>query len=125
MAGPESPDLRFLEDVVTAHDFIRAFAGQNNFETAVSNQFGEETRVRSRSQNGLLGMRNDIRKYLPDIFGGAVDGGVLRSDERTCFVLIRALVELGVFKPNGERTQPVAYRLFDQCRDQRRVETAA
>ena len=99
IARPETANFRLLEDVVTAHGFVCALAGEDDLEAALVHQLGQQKhRRRGGAENRLLGVTDYCRENRSHVIVGAVDRAVLSAQECTGFLLVSALVKFGVVK---------------------------
>lgn len=126
LPGPETPDLRFLEDVVACEHLIGAFAGQDHLVAARADQPGKHHERRGRgAQDGRLDVPHEPREHLGDVRAPAHDLRMRSTEALAQGALVGSFVELRILEGHGERPQRGLRAVPDHRRDDRRVQAPA
>ena len=104
---PESPNLGFLEDVVSAQDFVRAFTREHDLVAAVAGDLRKQKEWSGRgAQQRRLCVPDDVGKDTTDVFRLASHLNVIEPKSANDFALVEALVETRVVERDRKRAQP-------------------
>ena len=75
--------------------------------------------------NWLLGMANDLREDCCNVRVRTADISVFDAEKRCCFLLIPALVELGIFKADAETSESIPSKLSREACGQTGIKPSA